>query len=358
MLFRSPLAERIDSGVHRYRNYSGKHYGRVSLRYALANSLNIPAVRTAQAVGVPAIIDVLHRFGFGTFRKRADYYGPAIVLGDGAVTLLDMAQGYASLARRGKFLPLHVLERVPQPEPVPVLPAAVTSLLADILSDPDARAAEFGADSVLDLPRPTAVKTGTSSDYHDIWTMGFDNRYTVGVWMGNLDGSATDGLTGSMGPAPVLRHIFAHLRQSAPYAGLWRSPALQPVQACEWIGAPPCIQRREWHLPGSSPPAVARSVEKRRPAIARPLPGEVLAIDPRLPASAQRLRLLLDDAGRAIRRVAWRVDGKPLVDGSAGNANWTLTPGEHHVSARVWLDRASAPLQLGPVSFRVVGSGH
>src|SRR5690625_7874102 len=99
-----------------------------------------------------------------------------------------MAQGYASLARRGKFLPLHVFERVPQPEPVQVLPAAVTSLLADILSDPDARAAEFGADSVLDLPRPTAVKTGTSSDYTDSWTIGFDNRYNVGGWDGELHG--------------------------------------------------------------------------------------------------------------------------------------------------------------------------
>ncbi|HET7266749.1 MAG TPA: transglycosylase domain-containing protein [Oleiagrimonas sp.] len=352
----TPLAERIDSGVHRYRNYSGKHYGRVSLRYALANSLNIPAVRTAQAVGVPAIIDVLHRFGFSTFHKSADYYGPAIVLGDGAVTLLDMVQAYASLARHGKYLPVHVLENVPQPTPEPVLPAAVTSLLANILSDPNARAAEFGVDSVLDLPMPTAVKTGTSSDYHDIWTMGFDNRYTVGVWMGNLDGSATDGLTGSMGPAPVLRRIFAHLRTAAPYAGLWHSPKLRAVEVCEWIGPPPCIQRHEWYLPGAVQTQAARATRKAQPAIARPLPGEVLAIDPRLPASAQRLRLLLDNAGRSIRRVVWRVDGKALPDGQANDADWMLVPGRHRVGASVWLDDGGGPLQLGPVDFRVIGN--
>src|SRR5690625_754111 len=163
----TPLAERIDSGVHRYRNYSGHHYGRVSLRYALANSLNIPAVRTAQAVGVQPIINVLHRFGFRTFHKSANYYGPAIALGDGPVTLFDMVQGYASLARHGKYLPLHVLKGISQPDAVQVLPAPVTSLLADILSDPDARSAEFGPNSILDLPLPPAVKTGTSSDYHD-----------------------------------------------------------------------------------------------------------------------------------------------------------------------------------------------
>ncbi|MGH8147529.1 MAG: transglycosylase domain-containing protein [Rhodanobacteraceae bacterium] len=353
----TPLAERIDTGVHRYRNYSGRHYGRVSLRYALANSLNIPAVRTAQAVGVPTIIDLLQRLGFTTFRKSAGYYGPAIVLGDGAVSLFDLVQGYSSLARHGEFLPLHVLEGFPQPDPVRILPADVTSLLANILSDPDARTAEFGAMSVLDLPVPTAVKTGTSSDYHDIWTVGFDNRYTVGVWMGNLDGTATDGLTGSMGPAPVLRQIFARLRNAAPYAGLWHSPALRPVETCEWIGPPPCVHRQEWYLPSNSSGvrASAGVVPDTKPAIARPLPRETLAIDPRLPATAQRFHFTLDANGRAIRRVVWQVDGKPLPDTSGDTASWVLVPGPHKVSARVWLDGDHAPIRLGPVAFSVLG---
>lgn len=353
VLMDTPLAERIDTGVHRYRNYSGRHYGRVSLRYALANSLNIPAVRTAQAVGVPAIVDELQQFGFTSFDRSADYYGPAIVLGDGAVSLFDLVQGYASLARHGEFLPLHVLENVPRPDPVRVLPATVTSLLADILSDPDARAAEFGSDSVLDLPFATAVKTGTSSDYHDIWTVGFDDRYTVGVWMGRLDGGATDGLTGSLGPAPVLRQMFARLRATAPYAGLWHSPALRAVETCEWIGPPPCVQRREWYLPSAADSQIAAKAARATPAIAQPLEGEMLAIDPRVPAKSQRFSFALDTAGLAIRRVAWSVDGKAL---SAGSASWLLKAGPHQVSARVWLDRNEPAIDVGPVAFSVAGT--
>jgi penicillin-binding protein 1C len=352
----SPLAERIDDGVHRYRNYSGRHYGRVSLRYALANSLNIPAVRTAQAVGVPAIVDELQRFGFTTFDQSSDYYGPAIVLGDGAVSLFDLVQGYASLARHGKFLPLHVLEDIPQPDPVSVLPAPVASLLASILSDPDARAAEFGADSVLDLPLPTAVKTGTSSDYHDIWTVGFDDHYTVGVWMGRLDGKATDQLTGSLGPAPVLRQIFANLRTAAPYAGLWHSPALRATETCEWIGPPPCVRRQDWYLP-SVPDTVAGSAPVRtKPAIARPLQGEMLAIDPRTPRASQQFHFALDSNGLAIKRVVWSVDGSPLPGSDGDPAGWKLAPGAHRVSARVWMEGDALPVELAPVEFSVAGT--
>lgn len=349
----TPLAESIGPGVHRYRNYSGRHYGRVSLRYALANSLNIPAVRTAQAVGVPAIIDLLQRLGFTTFDKSADYYGPAIVLGDGAVRLFDMVQGYASLARHGEFMPLRVLEDAPSPDPVSVLPAPVASLLANILSDPDARSAEFGADSVLDLPLPTAVKTGTSSDYHDIWTLGFDDRYTVGVWMGRLDGGATDGLTGSMGPASVLRQVFAHLRMAAPYAGLWHSSALREVQTCEWIGPPPCVQRQEWYLPSGMDTDASVDASRVQLAIAQPLQGEMLAIDPRLQLVSQRFHFTLDSAGFEIRRVMWRVDGTSLLTEGDGSASWILAPGSHQVTARVWLDGKDSPIELGPIDFSV-----
>ena len=352
----SPLAERIDEGVHRYRNYSGRHYGRVSLRYALANSLNIPAVRTAQAVGVPAIVDELQRFGFTTFDKSSDYYGPGIVLGDGAVSLFDLVQGYASLARHGEFLPLRVLEDVPQPDPAGVLPAPVASLLANILSDPDARAAEFGSDSVLDLPLPTVVKTGTSSDYHDIWTLGFDDRYTVGVWMGRLDGKATDQLTGSLGPAPVLRQIFANLRMAAPYAGLWHSPALRATETCEWIGPPPCVHRQDWYLPSRSDATAESAPSRPRPAIAQPLQGEMLAIDPRTPRASQQFQFALDSDGLAIRRVVWSVDGAPLAESGGDSASWSLVPGEHRVSARVWVEGEASALELGPVAFSVAGA--
>ncbi len=353
LLLDTPLAETVGPGVHRYRNYSGRHYGRVSLRYALANSLNIPAVRTAQAVGIGPIVDLLQQLGFRSLRRGADYYGPAIVLGDGAVSLYELVQGYATLARRGRWLPLHVLAGLPRPQPVPLLSPEVSSVLASILSDPDARAAEFGADSVLDLPYPTAVKTGTSSDYRDTWTVGFDSRYTVGVWMGRLAGGSTDGLTGSSGPAPVLREIFARLRRDAPYAGLWQDARLRLVPTCEWIGPPPCVRREDWRLPGASVAAPARTPT---PAIARPLPGETLALDPRLPRQAQVYRFAIDLAGSVPRRVEWLLDGRDLP-GGGDSMDWRITAGAHRLQARVWLRGAEAPRELGPVDFRVLGAG-
>ncbi|MEO8803362.1 MAG: transglycosylase domain-containing protein [Rudaea sp.] len=347
----TPLAESVDEGVHRYRNYSGRHYGHVSLRYALANSLNIPAVRTAQAVGVPPIVDLLQRLGFTGLDKSADHYGPAIVLGDGAVPLFDLVQGYASLARHGQFLPLRVLDDAPPAKPIPVLSPEVTSILASILSDPNARSAEFGANSILDLPYPTAVKTGTSSDYRDTWAVGFDNRYTVGVWVGRLEGGSTDRLTGSSGSAPALRQIFDHLRSTAPYAGLWQSPQLHEVSACEWIGPPACVQRMEWQLPG---PAAAPTL-RQRIAIAEPVTGEILAINPRVARARQRLLLRLDVGDAAIHKVQWRVDGQTIASSETNTAEWTLTPGRHRLDASVWLQGELQPRSVSAVDFEVLG---
>ncbi|GAB3025329.1 hypothetical protein GCM10027285_04070 [Oleiagrimonas citrea] len=346
----TPLAEPVDKGVHRYRNYSGRHYGRVSLRYALANSLNIPAVRTAQAVGAPAIVDLLQRFGFSGLDKSADHYGPAIVLGDAAVTLFDLVQGYASLARHGEYLPLHVLKGAPPVTPHPVLSPQITSVLASILSDPDARSAEFGADSVLDLPYPTAIKTGTSSDYRDAWTVGFDNRYTVGVWVGRLKGGVTDQLTGSSGPAPVLRQIFARLRRHAPYAGLWHDPRLYHGPACEWIGPPSCIRRLEWRLPQRAFAAPTRPSI----AIAQPVAGEVLALDPRIPRTRQRLPLRLDTDHATVRKVTWRIDGAIVARASGDTASWMMTPGRHRLEANVWLQGEHTPRPLPGIDFEVL----
>lgn len=344
------LAETVGAGVHSYRNYSGRYYGRVSLRYALANSLNIPAVKTAQAVGMQPILKLLHGLGFSTFTQSADYYGPAIVLGDGAVTLFDLVQGYATLARRGQFIPLRVLEQAPQPPAKPVLSPAVTSLLANILSDPAARAAEFGTNSVLNLPYPTAVKTGTSSDYRDAWTVGFDNHYTVGIWMGRLGGGSTQQLTGSTGPALVLRQIFAQLRSAAPYPGLWHSPKLIATTRCEWIGGNACSPRPDWRLPGQ----IKQTPASQRIAFARPLPGETLAIDPRIANNAQRYRFAINIGTATINKIIWRVDGQEIATTKVPQLDWSLVLGKHQVSAHIWMDEQAQPQMLDPVSFSVL----
>jgi penicillin-binding protein 1C len=347
-----PLSTRIGDGIHDYRNYSNRYYGRVSLRYALGNSLNVPAVETATAVGVPRLIALLARLGVRSLARPADYYGPAVAIGDGPVSLYELVQAYSALARHGRFVPLRVLSGVPTPRPVAVLRPDVAAAIASILADPDARRAEFGADSVLDLPYPTAVKTGTSSNFRDALAVGFDDRYTVGVWMGRLDGADMDRITGSAGPAPVLRTIFARLRERQPYAGLWRSPDLHPVRACESIGPGPCVQRDDWQVDDNMPRR-RRSPSRSRPAIIQPVPGEVLAIDPRVPVADQVYTFRIAPAANRARAVTWLLDGRVVGRSASGTWRWQLSRGAHALAATVRMTGNRRAARLGPVSFRV-----
>lgn len=348
----APLRMASNGGVHAFRNYSNRYYGRVSLRYALGNSLNIPAVETASAVGVNVLLDLLHRLGVTTLGRLADYYGPALAIGDGPVRLFDLTQAYSALARHGEFLPLHVLAGSPKPAPVPVISPQVTSAIASILSDPDARAAEFGTDSVLDLPQPTAVKTGTSSDFRDAWTLGFDNRYTVGVWMGRLNGGYMNQVTGSAGPALVLRSLFAHLRTDAPYAGLWRSPSLARIHTCEVIGSGPCVKRDEWQVTDISRSGAPGKRDKTL-RILQPLPGETLALDPRMANGNQEYQFEIRDPEHSVRQVDWFLDGRKLARTNGATREWQMQRGAHRLSVKVWLMVEPQPVLVGPVNFSV-----
>ena len=187
----------------------------------------------------------------------------------------------------------------------------------------------------------TAVKTGTSSDFHDAWAVGFNYRYTVGIWMGNLDHAAADGLTGATGPALLLRGVFAELTRNRETRPLSLSPRLTRRSVC--VPRPPsdagtasCLERDEWFLPGSeAQPAASRPPAGARDAIhlSRPTPGLHLAYDPRLPAESQ----VFEFAMRGVEsgdQVRWTVDGRPQPGGGS-TYRWTVARGEHRVAVRV-----------------------
>ncbi|MEW5737180.1 MAG: transglycosylase domain-containing protein, partial [Thermodesulfobacteriota bacterium] len=223
----SPFIKNVGRGLHEYRNYSRVFYGPVTLREALGNSLNIPALRAVQFVGVESYLQTLAALGITGLDRHPDWYGDGIALGNAEVTLFDLTQAYAAVARGGVFRPLSLLlHPCIQTAPVRVFSPEVTSIIADILSDPAARSLEFGEGGVLCFPVATAVKTGTSSDFRDAWAMGFSARYTVGVWMGNLSGDPTRGLTGSRGPALLLRSVFHELEKTGETRPLYKSPNL------------------------------------------------------------------------------------------------------------------------------------
>jgi penicillin-binding protein 1C len=350
-----PLVESTSGGMHSYQNYSRRFYGPVALRDALGNSLNIPALKTLQYVGAERYLATLHKLGFEGLANHPDFYGDGIALGSGGVTLLELVQAYAALANGGVFRPLSTIPTAAGVRPVNrVYSAEAASLIANILSDPNARALEFGRDSVLSLPVQTAVKTGTSSDFHDAWAVGFDYRYTVGVWMGNLDDTPSDGVTGSTGPALVLRSVFAELTRGDATLPLYLSPLLARHSVC--VPSPlrgdadECLKRDEWFLPATEPSAGARATSAAPIRFSRPTPGLQLAYDPRLPDDAQEFEFALQGVAPT-DLVVWEVDG--VNEGaSAATYRWPVAKGDHRVAATVWHgDVVLADLR--PVEFTV-----
>ena len=340
-----PLTEMVGYGLHSYQNYSRTFYGPVTLRQALGNSLNIPALRAIQFTGAAEYLSLLERMGFTTLSRHPDYYGDGLALGNGEVTLLELVQAYGALANRGVYRQFAVRIEDAGAQPIRrVCSPEVASLLGNILSDPDARRLEFGSGSLLNLPVQTAVKTGTSSDYRDSWAVGYNHRYVVGVWMGNLDQTPTMGITGSTGPALVLRATFDILNRYSNTASLWLSPRLRRQVTCEDAGIAfqpgmICPRRSEYFIPGTAPEHPPLSVQATRQEdrirLRQPTPGLHMAYDPRLPASCQGFEFVLQGVAEN-DFVDWRIDGGGVVRQAGGRYLWPLSRGDHSVSATVW----------------------
>jgi len=369
----SPLARPIGAGIHPFRNYSRRYYGPLRLREALGNSLNVPAVRTVQAIGVEAFLFRLHELGFASLSRSASHYGEGLALGNGEITLYELVQAYAVLARGGLARPLRFTLDGRSNAAAPtgrIYSAEAASLLADILSDPQARRLEFGAGNILRMPVQTAVKTGTSNDFRDAWAVGFNHRYTVGIWMGNLDRRPTDGVTGTTGPGLVLRSVFARLNRFEEAAPLFLSPRLLTLEICRESGrraGSECPRIRERYLPGKGPGSVCRLHGGSRVAsggeaengdtafrLVRPTPNLQMAMDPRIPDTIEAYPLRIAGAGR-IERVEWLVDGRIVGTSGAGERHfmWPLARGGHLAQARIWTAGAQTGLTTAAVRFDV-----
>ncbi len=372
----SPLARPVGDGMHPFRNYSRKHYGPLRLREALGNSLNIPAIRTIQFTGVGDFLDRLHSLGMAGLDRTAGHYGEGLALGNGEVTLLELVQGYTVLARGGVFHPLRFTasgknygsarHRIYSPE--------AASLVADILSDPEARRLEFGNGNILRLPVQTAVKTGTSNDHRDAWAIGFNHRYTVGIWMGNLDGHSTNGLTGTAGPGLILRSVFSELNRFEEAQPLEQSPLLAVVDICSHTGrqaGPFCPTVVEKFMPGTLPETVCdrhTTVDSNKTMVAetaktevtapmhllQPTPNLQMAMDPHIPDSIEAYPMKIS-AGHAAKRVEWHVDGQlaGITGENEDRFMWPLARGSHLAQARVWQESGRAPFETPEVRFVV-----
>ena len=338
----SPLAEPVGTGLHSYNNYSRINYGKLPLRQCLGNSLNVPAVKTLQHIGVDNFLSCLQNLGIKSLRQDPDYYGDGLVLGNGEITLFELVQAYATFANQGVYKQLKVLmDEVPGVAEYQerIFSSEVTSLIGNILSDNSARTLEFGAGGVLNFPIQTAVKTGTSNDYRDAWSVGYNNDYTVGVWMGNLDRTAMNRITGAKGPAIVLRSIFAELNRNHDTSPLYLSPKLVQKDVCRDTGLPAdgdCLAYSEWFIPGSETSMVANgpSIQKEKVEMIQPSPGLSLAMDPRIPDNHESFMFSLTGVPDN-SKLEWYVDNELEAVTDSGNYLWSMSKGNHTVIAKI-----------------------
>jgi penicillin-binding protein 1C len=263
-------------------NYDRKYHGPVRLRVALASSFNIPAVKLIQQVGVKNVVNTAHRMGINTLNNEK--YGLALTLGGGEVTLLDMTYANSVLANGGLMagVPVSPQEKKPgyreldpvgilkitdangkvlynftQPQTQRIVTPQLSYLMSDILSDNSARTPGFGSNSVLKLSRPAAVKTGTTSDWRDNWTIGYTPDYAVGVWVGNADNSEMEHISGVSGAGPIWHDIMEKIHQTIPVHPFVEPPGMTRVEVCATSGllpTPYCPERiKELFIAGTEP---------------------------------------------------------------------------------------------------------
>lgn len=259
----TPISFRDGNTIWSPRNFDNKFRGPVSIRQALANSMNLPAVRTMQFTGVEPVIETAHKMGITTLNEKATY-GLALTLGGGEVKLLDLAFAYGVFANQGKMAgapvqpenqkPGHrtldpvailkiedhdgrVLEEFKAPQERQVIPPEYAYLLSHILSDNEARAPVFGGSLRLPGGRPAAVKTGTTDNVKDFWTMGYTPELVAGVWMGNADNTALRGGFSGTTTGPIWEKFMAAALAGEPITPFPRPSGVVTVTVCASTGS-------------------------------------------------------------------------------------------------------------------------
>ena len=274
-----------DGTYYRPENYDRQYHGPVSLRYALARSYNIPAIKVMDRVGVANALRTAHRMGINGLDRGLNFYGLSLVLGGGEVSLLDHTYAYTVFANQGVEIgepvlpdqqrsgfrnlnPVstllirdsdgNVLKQYSAPEAERIFSSEVAYVMSDIMSDDVARAPAFGANTDLTLPdRKVAAKTGTTNGFKDNWTMGFTPQLTVGVWVGNTDNESMQNVTGLSGAAPIWNAVMRKYHEGLPAQWYDAPPGIVQRVVCQPSGLLPTDQcqeqRAETFVAGTEP---------------------------------------------------------------------------------------------------------
>lgn len=241
-------------------NYDGRFHGPVTVRAALANSYNVPAVKALNFIGIYDNPDTPEKEGFIEFARKMgittltrEDYGLSLTLGGGEVTLLEMTSAFGSFGNNGILIPQVAIKKITdyqgnvifeyRPETgTQVIRPEHAYIISSILADPGARTPMFGSDPVINLPFPAAVKTGTTNDFRDNWTLGYTPDISVGVWVGNADYTPMNNTTGLTGAAPIWAEFMEFANQivaggnTTPFNV---PPGIIQKQICEISGTEP-----------------------------------------------------------------------------------------------------------------------
>ncbi len=328
----TPFETLADGKSFRPQNYDHQFRGPITLRQALANSVNVPAVRLLADQSPRVLVDTLKRGGID-LPYGPQHYGLALGLGTAEISLLDLTSAYASFARGGRSLDATFFEPAAvQPGGRRVMSKASAFLISDVLADNDARTPAFGRNSALRFSFPVAAKTGTSQNFHDNWVIGYTADITVGVWVGNFDRTPLAGATGVTGAGPIFHAVMlaAHSRLSSlsdsiAGATLFASVPKELVSKTNgmhteyrWVG------NRTTSSASASPSSSPSSGGRLR--MIEPVNGGEYLIDETRPRSTQRLPLRASGGHGSYGFV---VDDIPETSGA-----WLLQAGKHMACVR------------------------
>ncbi|MCB1156412.1 MAG: penicillin-binding protein 1C, partial [Leptospiraceae bacterium] len=289
----TPTEFQTERGVYKPGNYQNSFFGKVSVKKALASSLNIPAVKTLSLVGERDFNITLKSLGFSNL-ENPEFYGLSAALGSPDISLEELTNAYRVLANRGKYSPVHYLRESKQEKYSMVFSVQSSELISEILSSRENRALTFGLENPLSTRFWSAVKTGTSKDMRDNWCIGYTKDYTVGVWVGNSSGKPMWNVSGVTGAAPLWIDMVNWLSSRKHPNSLSENTTINSTNENEQKKAIPKIPFQN--------------------GIETPVDNTIIAIDPDIPDENQRVffKSVFPDPSSY-----WYLNGKKLGDASS-----------------------------------------
>lgn len=320
----TPVMLPTANGLYVPQNYDKEFKGTVSVRTALASSLNVPAVRTINLIGVDAFYQKLKRLGYQNLNESSEFYGYSLALGSADVSLWDQVNAYRTLANGGKWTEPRLQADQNPGKQKRAFSREAAFIISDILADRAARGVTFGLENSLTTRFWTAVKTGTSKNMRDNWCIGYSRNYTVGVWVGNFDGEPMWNVSGMSGAAPVWHELMNFLHTGG--RGNKPTPPSQLIQAKIDFGQIGESARHEWFIKGTETNSiVAAGVSKARSHILYPATGTVIAMDPDIPRDRQAVFFEVESEDDNFQLM---LDGQ-LYSNGASLSKWQPVPGKH-----------------------------